>query len=107
MSVTDKTSRRAFLSALAIAPVLASAAQLEAQPPGETFNARGVVRAIRRERSSITIRHEDIPGVMRAMTMPFRVARSSMLDGLSVGDRVEFVIRRVDGRFVILSIRAL
>jgi len=72
-----------------------------------TWNARGEIRAVRAERSSLTIRHEPIADLMPAMTMPFRVARASLLEGLSVGDRVAFTISRVEGRYVIQSIRRL
>lgn len=55
------------------------------------FTVRGVVRRAFHE-GTITIQHEDIPGFMPAMTMPFftdeREAR-----GLVPGDRVEFTFR--------------
>jgi Cu/Ag efflux protein CusF len=34
---------------------------------------RGVITAVYPERASIMVKHEEIPGVMRAMTMLFRV----------------------------------
>jgi Cu/Ag efflux protein CusF len=34
---------------------------------------RGTITAVHVDRSSIMVKHEEIPGVMRAMTMLFRV----------------------------------
>src|SRR5688572_16050606 len=34
---------------------------------------RGVITAVHADRSSLMVKHEEIPGVMRAMTMLFRV----------------------------------
>jgi Cu/Ag efflux protein CusF len=34
---------------------------------------RGVITAVHADRASIMVKHEEIPGVMRAMTMLFRV----------------------------------
>ena len=71
-----------------------------------TYDGRGVVRAIRRERRSITIHHEPIDGLMPEMTMPFRLQSLSVLEGVSVGDRVAFTIRqRPRGGYTILTMR--
>ena len=40
----------------------------------------------------IEIDHEDIKGLMPAMQMPFHVKDKSVLDGIKVGDRVEFTV---------------
>lgn len=39
---------------------------------------RGVVTGIMPERSALLVRHEAIPGVMRAMTMMFRVDAATL-----------------------------
>jgi protein SCO1/2 len=36
----------------------------------------------------VVIRHDDVPGLMPAMTMPFSVRDPSLLDGLEPGDKV-------------------
>jgi Cu/Ag efflux protein CusF len=40
----------------------------------------------------IEIDHEDIPGFMPAMQMPFRLKDKSLLDGVKIGDRIEFTV---------------
>jgi protein SCO1/2 len=54
------------------------------------FKVNGVVRRLAVDDQSVTIEHEDIPGFMPAMTMPFTVKDSGLLHGLSAGDRVRF-----------------
>jgi protein SCO1/2 len=46
------------------------------------------VLSVRPERLLIVIRHEDIPGFMPAMTMPFSVKDRRLLEGRAPGDRI-------------------
>jgi Cu/Ag efflux protein CusF len=39
---------------------------------------RGVITAVYAERSAIMVKHEEIPGVMRAMTMLFKVDAATL-----------------------------
>lgn len=55
------------------------------------FTVRGVVRAPYAE-GAITIQHEEIPGFMPAMTMPFYADVAEVRD-LKPGDQVEFEFR--------------
>jgi protein SCO1/2 len=50
---------------------------------------RGEVVAIDSASSRIAISHQEIPGLMKAMTMPFRVKNSSLLKTIVVGDSIE------------------
>ena len=70
----------------------------------EAFQARGVVRGISADRGQITVEHGEIPGLMRAMTMMFSLADPRMLDGVEVGDLIDFEVRLVDGSHEILSV---
>lgn len=62
----------------------------------QAYSVRGVVREIRPDRLSAVIRHEEIPGYMAAMTMPFEVRDSRVLDGVMPGDTVSFRLRVTD-----------
>lgn len=55
-----------------------------------TFAVRGIVRGIDADGGTVTVEHEDIPGFMPAMTMPFRVKETSRLGQLSAGQAVAF-----------------
>ena len=57
------------------------------------YSVRGVVRELKADGKTVIIRHEDIPGFMPAMTMPFAVKDVSELKGLASGDTVEFRMR--------------
>jgi protein SCO1/2 len=52
------------------------------------YELRGQVIAVNRERQELTIRHEDIPGFMPGMTMPFRVKEARLLEQRVPGDLV-------------------
>ena len=69
------------------------------------YTTNGVVRGIDRDRLSITIQHEDVPGYMPAMTMPFSLRSASQVDGLDVNDNVRFTFAAEGGgRHAIVSI---
>ena len=57
------------------------------------YTVRGVVKSLKRPEREAVIRHEEIPGYMPAMTMPFTVRESRELDGVDPGDSVEFRLR--------------
>lgn len=58
---------------------------------GEIYTMRGTVTAPLRD-GLLTVAHEDVPGLMPAMTMPFRVevADRPAAAALATGDRIEF-----------------
>jgi protein SCO1/2 len=89
---------------LAVAAALAIA--LAACDRAETFDARGVVRAVRAQERQVTIEHGDIAGLMPAMTMSFDVADAALLAGLAPGQYVEFQIARAGDRFEIVALDA-
>jgi protein SCO1 len=55
----------------------------------KTYELRGQVLAVDRERQEITIKHEDIRGLMPGMTMSFKVKDASLLEGPVPGDLVK------------------
>ncbi len=71
----------------------------------EAKHGRGIIRAINTEKSEVVIEHEDIPGMMMAMTMAFEVADPAMLEGLSPEQSVDFRVAPSETRFRILSIQ--
>lgn len=61
-------------------------------PKGGDYPARGKVTKINEKNGSIELDHEDIPGVMPPMRMEFNVKDKAMLNGLKVGDAVDFTL---------------
>src|SRR6267378_4321680 len=54
------------------------------------FEVKGVVISVKPKEKSIEIKHEEIPGYMPAMTMPFDVKDTKELAGLAEGDSISF-----------------
>lgn len=67
------------------------------------YDMRGQVLAVDREKSEILVNHEEIPGFMSAMTMPYKVGDSSVLDGLAPGDLIAARLAVSDSGAVVTS----
>ncbi len=67
--------------------------------------AEGVVRKIDHEAGKITLRHGVIKSIdMPPMTMVYRVADASLLEGLKTGDRVMFDAEDRGGDYIVTRI---
>jgi len=73
-------------------PLLFAACALLAAACGgpDLYEADGTVTELRPDLGQVVIDHEDIPGLMPAMTMNFDVADPALLAGLAPGDRIHF-----------------
>ena len=54
------------------------------------YDTRGVVRGFSPDRSTIEIQHENIPGFMPSMTMPFVTRDPKQITDLKIGDAISF-----------------
>jgi len=70
--------------------LLAACALLAACGGPDLYEAHGTVTEVRADLGQVVIDHEDIPGLMPAMTMNFDVADPALLEGLAPGDRIHF-----------------
>lgn len=70
-------------------PVAAGPSAAEAPAAGRRYPLAGVVRGVDADSGVVTIRHEEIPGFMKAMTMPFDLDDRALLEELRPGDEVE------------------
>ena len=61
-------------------------------PKDGNYNGKGEVTRINMELGSVELKHEDMPGLMPEMQMEFFVKDKSLLKGLAIGDRVDFVV---------------
>ncbi len=80
--------------ALLVLALLASAACRKPAAPRPTglekpYALKGVVVSVDRAGGRVTLKHEAVPGYMDAMTMPFAVSETKILDDLKPGDIVE------------------
>ena len=76
-----------------------------ATPKNGDYNAKGVVTKIDLGVGSVELDHEDIPGLMPPMRMEFYVSDKKLLDGVKVGDKVDFVLRYKDHTETVVSIK--
>src|SRR5438477_7383933 len=67
----------------------------------ETYTASGDVVAVDAAGGRVTLTHDDIPGLMPAMTMAFRARSPAVLAGAAVGTRVRFELARDAGGLVV------
>ena len=85
-------------------PTAATPVPTASMPANGDYNGKGAVTKIDLNLGSVEMDHEDIPGLMPPMRMVFYVSDKKMLDGLKVGDKVEFVLRYKDGSETVVKI---
>ncbi len=56
--------------------------------PAERYDLKGKVVSVDKRLGTVTISHEDIPNLMDAMTMPFKLKDTWAFDELAVGDNI-------------------
>lgn len=61
-------------------------------PKDGNYPSKGKVTKLNPDMPSVELNHAEIVGVMPPMIMEFYVKDKSMLNGLSVGDNVEFTL---------------
>jgi Cu/Ag efflux protein CusF len=70
----------------------------------KVYDVRGKVVSIDAGKKVVTLDHEDIPGLMKAMTMDFPVGDARVLDGLKAGDAVQGKIKSEGGSYSVTSL---
>ena len=70
---------------VAVLALLAAAASCSS---AKTYEMRGQILGINRDKMEILVKHDEIPGLMAAMTMPWKVQQAGMLDTLGPGDLI-------------------
>jgi Cu/Ag efflux protein CusF len=70
-----------------------------------SWSASGIVRVVAPEINRIFIDHEEIPGLMEAMTMAFEPEDPNILNGLAPGDQVRFTLRQKGERLMLVAIQ--
>lgn len=71
------------------------------------YPARGVVRDVQPETGQVLIEHEDVPGLMPAMTMNFDVADRALLAEIEPGQTIDFRIAHRGSAYVITRIEPI
>jgi Cu/Ag efflux protein CusF len=87
-----------FLSLFLVLCACLTTAWCVAEPiPPATHPLKGVVMGLLPEKTALLVKHEEVPGVMRAMTMMFKVG-PAVLEKVKRGDTITArMSRREDG----------
>ena len=102
--------RCGFVPALAVVlllTVVGSIGRGQASGSLRQYEVRGVVREALSDEGKLMIEHEDVPGLMPAMTMPFRVKDPTEAEDLKPGDGVAFTLTLGEGGTSIAQIRRI
>ena len=57
-------------------------------PPSKQYQLKGQILDVKPETKEVLVKHDDIPGFMPAMTMPYKVEDSNLLAGKQPGDLI-------------------
>lgn len=91
--------------ALVATPALQAAEKTtETAPATQRHALRGVIVAIDAGKSALRIKHEEIPGVMRAMTMQFRVDAAA-LQAAQVGAAITGLMSRQPDHWLLEDVK--
>jgi protein SCO1/2 len=69
------------------------------------YDVRGVVEDVDPGHGQVLLDHEDIPGLMPAMTMTFDVPNAALLGRLAAGQRIEAKLEVSEGHFRLVDAR--
>jgi protein SCO1/2 len=89
---------------LVLAALTFVASACDRRPPPKQYKLTGQVLAVNAEYSALTIKHEDIPDYMPAMTMTYTVATKALLDGRKPGELITGTLETGDAGTRIVAI---
>ncbi len=91
--------------AISVALVLIVGASACGGESSDGHPGHGIVKSLDADARKVTLDHEAIPGLMKAMTMTFDVAPDVALDGIGQGAEVDFRVREEGGVYTVTEIR--
>ena len=68
------------------------------------YDIKGKVVAVGEDWQSVTLDHQDIPGLMKGMQMKFGVSDPGILSGIEPGDEVQGRLKVEEGEYTITQI---
>jgi protein SCO1/2 len=71
---------------------------------GKQYDIKGTVVAVALDKQSVTLDHEEIPGLMMAMKMEYRVDNPKLLENLKPGDKVQGRLKAESGKYTITEL---
>ncbi len=68
------------------------------------YDLKGKVVAVDHDRRTVTVDHEEIPGLMKAMKMTFGVEDPGLLDGLTAGDIITGKLKAAGTKYSLVEV---
>jgi len=68
------------------------------------YEVRGKVVTLNPVKPAVTLDHEDIPGLMKAMQMEFGVEDPKLLEGIQIGDQVQGRLKKGESGYVLTQL---
>lgn len=105
-------TRKVVIPLLVVVLAAAGCSRQEAEPapqeqPAQKWTVKGKLEGMNPEQKAVTINHQDIPGLMAAMTMAFQVEDAAILEGFNEGDAVEFVLEQKPSGLTVTSLQTI
>jgi protein SCO1/2 len=103
-----KLSTTLFIVALCLCLGACSKQPPQTEVANRSYEVRGIVRsAPNLTKRSVIIEHEDVPGFMPSMTMPFDFREATAVEALGVGDAVAFTLVVTDKESWMTGVRRI
>jgi protein SCO1/2 len=96
-------TRVVLLMVMTIVGVGSGLAQAAGQSvPPKHFKLAGTVKSVDAKNHKLVVDHKEIPGFMKAMTMPYNVRKEDDLTKISAGDQIaaDVVVSAEEGRYL-------
>jgi protein SCO1/2 len=74
-------------------------------PKDKLYDVKGKVVTVDPGKKTVTLDHEDIPGLMKAMEMKFSVEDAKVLEGINTGDQVHGRLKVESGNYIITELK--
>ena len=71
------------------------------------YSARGTIEDVKRPQAQVLIDHDEIPGLMPAMTMNFDVPDADLLERLAPGQEISFTLVKTRRAYQVVDVRVL
>jgi protein SCO1/2 len=96
------------LLALSIALAIPGCGGGERVTSAKEYEVRGKVVSVTPDEKTVRLDHEEIPGLMKAMTMNFRLEDANVAKDIAPGDRVRGRLRvQAAGGYVLTSLEKI
>jgi protein SCO1 len=90
MSARQRSARTTRLASIFVIAMLSLLVACSRPPAAKRYELEGRVVAVDLDAHTITIAHQDVPGLMKGMTMPFTVSKANnwVFRAIAPGDRI-------------------